>query len=143
LAPESVPWVLSTAIGLARRSSFVAAGVAGVAPASAHDFARRVIAGANGAEGVEAAPRGRGVKRAFTLDILGEAVISEREVDHYFNAYAELIEGVAPKVNDWPEIPQIDRGPGGDGFAAPLPRCNVSVKLSALDSQFDPIDAAG
>ncbi|MES1213240.1 MAG: L-glutamate gamma-semialdehyde dehydrogenase, partial [Singulisphaera sp.] len=46
--------------------------------------------------------------------------------------------GIAPTVNSWPEVPQIDRDGGGN-----LPRVNVSVKLSALDSQFDPIDPVG
>src|SRR5207237_8225434 len=42
------------------------------------------------------------------------------------------------QVNTWTPIPLIDRGPEG-----PLPRVNVSVKLSALYSQFDPIDPEG
>jgi RHH-type proline utilization regulon transcriptional repressor/proline dehydrogenase/delta 1-pyrroline-5-carboxylate dehydrogenase len=41
-------------------------------------------------------------------------------------------------VNAWPEIPQIDRGAFSE-----LPRVNVSIKLSALDSQFDELDPAG
>ena len=41
-------------------------------------------------------------------------------------------------MNAWPEVPQIDRDRG-----QPLPRVNVSIKLSALDSQFDPIDPEG
>ena len=42
------------------------------------------------------------------------------------------------EVNDWPEVPDIDRDDRG-----PIPRVNVSVKLSALYSQFDPIDPDG
>src|SRR5438552_2094884 len=38
-------------------------------------------------------------------------------------------------VNRWPAIDLIDRSAAG-----PLPRVNVSVKLSSLYSQFDPID---
>src|SRR5262249_33366792 len=38
----------------------------------------------------------------------------------------------------WPEVDRIDRDDDG-----PLPRVNVSVKLSALYSQFDPIDPEG
>ncbi len=53
-------------------------------------------------------------------------------------AYVELIEGIAPTANAWPEVPQIDRAGGEE-----LPRVNVSIKLSALDSQFDPIDPEG
>ena len=49
-----------------------------------------------------------------------------------------MIESIAPTVNAWPEVPQIDRGVLGV-----LPRVNLSVKLSALDSQFDAIDPQG
>jgi hypothetical protein len=38
----------------------------------------------------------------------------------------------------FPEVPEIDRDDSG-----PIPRVNVSVKLSALFSQFDPIDPEG
>ncbi|HKD35834.1 MAG TPA: bifunctional proline dehydrogenase/L-glutamate gamma-semialdehyde dehydrogenase, partial [Pirellulales bacterium] len=72
------------------------------------------------------------------LDVLGEAVISEVEAARYLQAYVDLIEGVAPAVNSWPEISRIDRDDRGL-----LPRVNVSVKLSALDSQFDPADHEG
>ena len=100
--------------------------------------ARRFIAGTTAEEVLAAALRQRKLGRAFTLDILGEAVISEREADHYLNAYIQLIERIAPQVNAWPEVPQVDRGVLGE-----LPRVNVSIKLSALDSQFDAIDPEG
>src|SRR5690606_39842972 len=61
-------------------------------------------------------------------DLLGEAVISEREAEQHFDAYRDLIRGVAPTVNAWPHDPQIDEDDRG-----PLPRMNLSIKLSALD----------
>ncbi|HEV3416987.1 MAG TPA: L-glutamate gamma-semialdehyde dehydrogenase [Pirellulales bacterium] len=100
--------------------------------------ARRFIAGSNTAEVLAAAHAERQKKRAFTLDILGEAVTSEFEAERYLQAYLQLIEGIAPTVNSWPEISRLDRDDRG-----PLPRVNVSVKLSALDSQFDPADRDG
>ncbi|MGH7128934.1 MAG: bifunctional proline dehydrogenase/L-glutamate gamma-semialdehyde dehydrogenase, partial [Planctomycetaceae bacterium] len=66
------------------------------------------------------------------------AVISEPEAEAYQRTYLELIDGLSAQVNDWPENPQIDRDQHG-----PIPRVNVSLKLSALDSQFKPIDPAG
>ena len=56
-------------------------------------------------------------QRAFTLDVLGEAVTSEREADRYLKTYLDLIAGIAPIVNAWPEVPQIDRA-GGREIAA-------------------------
>ena len=105
---------------------------------NAQSHARRFIAGSNTAEVLTAAMRERKLKRAFSLDILGEAVASETEAQSYLQAYLDLIRGVAPTVNAWPEVPQIDRG-----LFEELPRANVSVKLTALDSQFDAIDHYG
>ena len=48
------------------------------------------------------------VPPAFTIDLLGEAVTSEPEADRYLQAYLDLIQGIAPTVNSWPEVPQID-----------------------------------
>ena len=100
--------------------------------------ARRFIAGSNAQEVLAAAFAQRQAKRAFTLDVLGEAVTSEAEAEHYLQAYLDLIANIAPTVNGWPEIARLDRDDRG-----PIPRVNVSVKLSALDSQFDPIDPDG
>lgn len=100
--------------------------------------ARRFIAGTNTEEVLVAARRERKLRRAFTLDVLGEAVTSEAEAENYLQAYINLIESIAPQANRWPEVPQVDRGQ-----YMKLPRVNVSVKLSALDSQFDPIDPEG
>lgn len=100
--------------------------------------ARRFIAGTNTEEVLVAARRERKLRRAFTLDVLGEAVTSESEAERYLQAYIDLIENIAPQANRWPEVPQVDRGQ-----YMKLPRVNVSVKLSALDSQFDPIDPVG
>ncbi len=49
-----------------------------------------------------------------------------------------MIRGLSRHVNTWKANDLIDRDEQG-----PLPRVNVSVKLSALFSQFDPIDPEG
>ena len=105
---------------------------------SASSFARRFIAGTNTEEVVAAARLERQQGRGFTLDVLGEAVTSELEAADYFRAYLELLNNVAPQVNAWPERPLLD-----EGVTGPLPRMNLSIKLTALDSQFDAIDPAG
>src|SRR5262249_7605838 len=56
----------------------------------------------------------------------------------YQQAYLKLIAGLTPTVNEWPENFQIDCDEAG-----PIPRVNVSLKLSALYSQFNPIDPVG
>jgi len=113
--------------------------LARAARAGAQNQARRFIAGSTVDEVVVAAFNQRKKRWAFTLDILGEAVTSEAEAQRYHEAYLELIEGIAPTANRWPEVPQIDRD--ADGSA--VPRTNISIKLSALDHRFDEIDPPG
>lgn len=105
---------------------------------NARKMAERFIAGTRVEEVLQSVTRLRRQGLAFTLDLLGEAVVSEREADAYQRAYLDLITGLAPQVNAWTEVAQLDRDQQGW-----LPRCNVSLKLSALYSRFKPIDPEG
>ena len=100
--------------------------------------AHRFIAGTTPAEAARAALHERALHRGFTLDLLGEAVTSDAEADAYAAAYMHLLHELPREAATWKHDPLIDDGPGG-----PLPRVNVSLKLSALDSQFDAIDPHG
>ena len=71
---------------------------------------------------------------AFSVDLLGEVTLSESEALSYQNRYLELIEQLTQKCKEWPMDPQIDR----DGSGEPVPRVNISVKLSSLYSQIHP-----
>jgi RHH-type proline utilization regulon transcriptional repressor/proline dehydrogenase/delta 1-pyrroline-5-carboxylate dehydrogenase len=135
---DQLPSAARVALGVAQRMPFTRAAVARAARVSAADFARRFIAGENTRQVLGAAKRERELRRAFTLDILGEAVISDREAEQFFRSYLDLLEAISPEVNAWPDDPLIDSDDRG-----PIPRVNLSIKLSALDSQFDPIDPAG
>lgn len=106
--------------------------------ANSRALARRFVAGANAHEVLAEARRRRSLRRAFTLDVLGEAVVSEVEAERHFATCLTLLEEFAPRTDDWPAIPQIDRDARGR-----LPRFNLSVKLSALDPHFDPLDRPG
>ena len=112
--------------------------LAWLATNNARRLARKFIAGSNVAEAVEAISQLRQNNLAFTIDLLGEATITEAEADAYQRQYLELVEGLSREVNAWPAIDLIDHDHCG-----PLPRVNVSVKLSSLYSQFDPMDPAG
>jgi RHH-type proline utilization regulon transcriptional repressor/proline dehydrogenase/delta 1-pyrroline-5-carboxylate dehydrogenase len=105
---------------------------------SAERLARKFIAGTNLTEALHAIARLRRRSLAFTIDRLGEATITEQEAEQAQADYLELINGLSREVNTWPAKDLIDRDDHG-----PLPRVNVSVKLSALYSQFDPIDPDG
>lgn len=135
---DHLPYGARLALRVARRMAFTRAAVARAARLSAQDMARRFIAGENAPQVLSAARRERELQRGFTLDLLGEAVISEREAEEHFQAYLQLLETAAPLTSTWPADPLLDQSDYG-----PAPRTNLSIKLSALDSQFDPIDPAG
>ncbi len=135
---EHLPTAVRLGLEVARPDSLPGRAVAYAARRNALGHARRFIAGTTTAEVLTAVKRARKARQAFTLDLLGEAVISNVEADRFFYAYIHLIESLAPTINRWPEVPQVDRG-----VESELPRVNVSIKLSALDSQFDSMDAEG
>lgn len=112
--------------------------LATVARRNANRLARRFIAGSNLPEALSAVAGLRRRSLAFTVDLLGEATITEAEADQYQGEYFKLIDGLSREVNNWPAIPLIDCDHRG-----PLPRVNVSIKLSSLYSQFDPMDPQG
>jgi RHH-type proline utilization regulon transcriptional repressor/proline dehydrogenase/delta 1-pyrroline-5-carboxylate dehydrogenase len=67
---------------------------------------------------------------AFTVDLLGEAVVSEVEAQEFTNRYLELLDALAKEVPSWPESAPLIAGHRGE--ETPL---NISVKPSALYSQ--------
>jgi RHH-type proline utilization regulon transcriptional repressor/proline dehydrogenase/delta 1-pyrroline-5-carboxylate dehydrogenase len=101
-------------------------------------MAQRFIAGSTTEEVLDSVTKLRKRGFAFSLDLLGEAVVSEPEANRYRNSYSELLDNLADDVNGWSEDTQIDHDDRG-----PIPRLNVSVKLSALYSQFSPVDPIG
>jgi RHH-type proline utilization regulon transcriptional repressor/proline dehydrogenase/delta 1-pyrroline-5-carboxylate dehydrogenase len=72
---------------------------------------------------------------AFTLDVVGEATASDREAAAMQERYLKLLQRLAAVAADWPPVPQID-----EGVVGPLPRVNISVKVSSLYPRFDPLD---
>src|SRR2546430_4782203 len=65
----------------------------------------------------------------FTVDILGETVVSEREADAYAARYLDLINLLARETEKWGACKR-ELKPRGE-----VPRLNVSIKISALYSQ--------
>jgi RHH-type proline utilization regulon transcriptional repressor/proline dehydrogenase/delta 1-pyrroline-5-carboxylate dehydrogenase len=137
-AGEAVPWWLRYAVRLLPERGLGGRLLAKSAKWNAEHLARRFIAGSNVAEAVQSVKRLREKSLAFTVDLLGEATITEAEADTVQKQYLELIDGLTREINPLPEIPLIDCDHLG-----PVPRVNVSVKLSALFSQFDPVDPEG
>src|SRR3989440_3781 len=64
---------------------------------------------------------------ATSLDLLGEATVTEAEADRYAERCADALEELAGAAASWPERPRLERDSAG-----PIPRANLSVKVSAL-----------
>jgi RHH-type proline utilization regulon transcriptional repressor/proline dehydrogenase/delta 1-pyrroline-5-carboxylate dehydrogenase len=101
-------------------------------------LAHKYIAGENIKQALKTIERLRKDKMAFTLDLLGEAVITEAEAQSYLESYLQLMEQLTQEAKKWSPVEEIDFAEG-----EPLPRVQVSVKLTAFYSQFDPLDAKG
>ncbi len=67
----------------------------------------------------------RGV--AASVDLLGEATVTQEEADRYATRCAEAIDTLAGAYAKFPERPRLEQDSYG-----PLPRANLSVKVSAL-----------
>ncbi len=76
--------------------------------------------------------------RACSVDLLGEASVSELEADRYLNRCLAALDDLAALEAAWEARPLLQRDHLG-----PLPRVQLSIKLSALYSQLDPIDPEG
>lgn len=72
---------------------------------------------------------------AFTVDVLGEAVVSEAEADQYAQRYLELMDSLALQIANWKHPSKSNDSPRGQS-----PALNLSVKISALYSQIHPAD---
>jgi RHH-type proline utilization regulon transcriptional repressor/proline dehydrogenase/delta 1-pyrroline-5-carboxylate dehydrogenase len=100
-----------------------------------HQMAQTFIAGASIDSAVPALSRLWKEGRGFSVDLLGEATVSEKEADQYRDRCLEALRFLGKAASAWPSVPVLEQ----DRFG-PLPRVHLSVKLSALYSQLDPID---
>jgi RHH-type proline utilization regulon transcriptional repressor/proline dehydrogenase/delta 1-pyrroline-5-carboxylate dehydrogenase len=73
--------------------------------------------------------------RATTIDLLGETVVTEAEADSFLQRNLEVLNVVSTALARDPDPAFSDLGPKG-----PLPRLNLSVKISALTPDVHPAD---
>lgn len=99
---------------------------------------RRFIVGDDVRHALPALRRLRQLGIGFTADLLGEATLSASEATAYERHYLEMIDILFREAAQWPENPVLDFDHLG-----PIPRANISVKVSALDPSLDPVDPAG
>ncbi|MCG3136621.1 MAG: 1-pyrroline-5-carboxylate dehydrogenase [Phycisphaerae bacterium] len=129
-----LPTILELATSYQRTDSLFARLMAGVIRRGAAHMATRFVAGSNAAEAIATIQRLRRQRMAFTLDLLGEAITSEAQADKVTETYIQLITELGQAARHWPRLNPIDFDAHGH-----YPIVNVSVKLTALYSQFSPI----
>jgi proline dehydrogenase len=64
---------------------------------------------------------------ASSVDLLGEATVTKGEAQRYADRCAEALDTIAAAAVKWPPREQLERD-----VAGPIPRGNLSVKVSAL-----------
>src|SRR5438552_1319980 len=132
-------WLLHTALGVACVAGRLGDAVVGMMlRETVRRLARRFIAGSTPEEARRAALDARRAGQAFTPDLLGEACLNDVEADALEAPYGELAETLGREAPRWPSAPRLDTAPWG-----PVPRVNVSVKISALHPWLEPADPEG
>jgi len=101
-------------------------------------LARQFIFGRTPQEALTGLEKLRDKGLAASLDILGEEVLSEKESKQFADRYLELLRIIGPRVQSLPEIPILDRDDRD-----PIPRLDVSLKVSSFYSQLDPVNWDG
>ncbi|MEL7356112.1 MAG: L-glutamate gamma-semialdehyde dehydrogenase [Cyanobacteria bacterium J06560_6] len=101
-------------------------------------LARKYIAGENIKQALKTIERLRKQSMAFTMDVLGEAVVTEKEAEAYLNQYLDLMAQLSDAAKRWSAVDVVDTADG-----KPLARVQATVKLTAFYSQFDPLDVEG
>ncbi len=91
------------------------------------------IAGASPKEALPVLERLRSLGIAFSADLLGEAVVSEREAGEYVERYLALFNILDNAQKDWEPL-GVSNGDLDWGYA---PKVNVSIKPSAMYSQMN------
>ena len=101
-------------------------------------MAKRFIAGTDARDALPQLKKLWGEGIAFSVDLLGEACVSNEEAAIYQGKYLDLIENLPEAVNAWTANKRLER----DHLGA-IPRTNVSIKISSLHARTDAIDFEG
>jgi RHH-type proline utilization regulon transcriptional repressor/proline dehydrogenase/delta 1-pyrroline-5-carboxylate dehydrogenase len=126
---DDLPSVFNFGLGLGSLAPGI---LAGAVKKNVTQMAKMFITGESPQDALPALKKARKNKITFTADLLGEATLSEKEAVDYSNRYLELIDWLARDAKSWESISQIDEDENG-----PIPKVNVSVKVTALYSQID------
>jgi len=116
-------------------SSFAPALVAAPVKAQIVDMAGQFVAGETGADLIKQIRKNAQLGLATTIDLLGETVVNDAEAEVFLQRNLEILDSVSQFFAKEPAPCFSDLGPRG-----PLPRLNLSVKISALTPDVHPAD---
>ncbi len=116
-------------------SSFAPALVATPVKAQIVDMAGQFVAGETGEDLLKQIKKNTKLGLATTIDLLGEAVVNEDEADVFLKRNLEILDSVSKFFAKESTPGFSDIGPKG-----PIPRLNLSVKISALTPDVHPAD---
>jgi RHH-type proline utilization regulon transcriptional repressor/proline dehydrogenase/delta 1-pyrroline-5-carboxylate dehydrogenase len=116
-------------------AAFAPALVAGPVKANVTSMAGQFVAGATPGDLVKRLRSNAACGIATTIDLLGETVVSGSEADAFLRRNLEVLDTVGNAVAVDGKSCFSDLGPEG-----PLPRLNLSVKVSALTPEVHPAD---
>ena len=106
--------------------------------AQVEQMARTFIAGASVAEAIPVLRHLWDEGKAWSVDLLGEATISDQEADRYRDRCLAALQTLTEAVPLWAPAPLLEQDHLGR-----VPRVQLSLKISALSPHLDPIDPDG
>lgn len=124
---DELPSIFNVGVGV---GSLAPGLLAGAVKKNVTQMAKMFITGESPKEALPVLKKARKTPLCFTVDLLGEATLSEQEARDYHVRYTELIQWLAKDSLTWEHIPQIDEDENGA-----IPKVNVSVKVTSLYSQ--------
>jgi RHH-type transcriptional regulator, proline utilization regulon repressor / proline dehydrogenase / delta 1-pyrroline-5-carboxylate dehydrogenase len=128
-----------TVIGTAMKAGGLAKGLAAkTISGQITGMAEKFIAGQDAASALPGLKTMWDQGIAFSVDLLGETCVSDAEADAYAQKYLDLINNLPASVAAWKGQPRLE-----SDHLGPIPRVNVSVKISALSARCDAIDSEG
>ncbi|MDA8408330.1 MAG: proline dehydrogenase family protein, partial [Deltaproteobacteria bacterium] len=119
--------------GIGRLSGILPHVAAKAVKSGVESMAAQFIGGRDGHDALKVLEKLRDEGIAFTVDLLGEAVLADSEALEHIERYKNLINFLAPQINQWLENPILDYDNQGR-----IPVLDVSVKISSFYSQIDP-----
>jgi len=128
--PTALQWGIKYVPSASFAAKMIARSIAGNIVGMASQF----IVGANPEEALSGLGKLRSQGMAFTVDLLGEAVVSEREAEEYLRRYFHLLDFLSDASGNWQPL----GGVSGELDWGHAPKVNVSLKTSAMYSQMNP-----